>query len=790
MGSRASLPIDAYLDEIRSALEREKRLVVVAEPGAGKTTRVPPALLQNAEGSWILMQPRRIAAMLCAEWIARESGSRLGEEIGYQIRFENETSERTRLKVVTEGILLRLMESDLELKGVEGVILDEFHERNLFADVSLAMLKDVQKNLRPDLKILVMSATLDEERVSRFLDQAPIVRVPGRVFPVDVSYRPSKQRLEQRVANAVASLFASPGDIPATQAGQKDHVLVFLPGWSDIMRAKDALEEAGVEAPVYVLHSRVPISEQERALQDPAPRKIILSTNIAETSVTIDGVHTVIDSGLAKTVRVDPQLGLEKLDLGWVSRASAIQRAGRAGRLAPGRCIRLYAEGEFASFKPYETPEILRSDPSRILLQLAAMGVSDFESFPWYEAPPRSQLKQALSLLRLMQAFDSKGGITPLGRRLLQYPLPLRLAALLEFAKMGGVVPWAIELIERVSQDAPLGQELRRRYGGLTRASKLPDTEVQARAMYSAFPDRLFKLESKAEGRGRMSGGRRVILAREVLPEGEYGFALRARENQVNGHKVVFVEDAFFLTEEEFRKVFARAFEKKTNLIWDDERKRVQAFEQMALGDFPIQNGTEVAPSKEEAGEELSRQACLALDYWIKHADGLGSLLERLRFWKWHDADAPSIDASTWKSVFDAACVGKRSFEELLQEPLIEYLKSSIGFEIVQKLDRLCPERMVVPSGRAYKIDYSTEKPTLEVRLQEVFGWEKTPTVLGGRVGVKMVLLAPNYRPTQITEDLKSFWERTYPEVRKELRARYPKHAWPEDPKTARPIAK
>lgn len=775
---RAPLPIDPFLPEIASTLESRGSLVLLAEPGAGKTTRVPLAL---EGGEWILLQPRRVAARLCAERLARESGAEVGREIGYQIRFENRTSKVTRIRVVTEGILLKMLERDLELKGVKGVLFDEFHERNLFSDLGLAFARELQESLRPDLKILVMSATMDPKPVSRFLNDAPVLEVPGRVFPVEVSYRPVEcAQAIQDVLRGKSGAVLKPGR----------SILAFLPGWREIKDTERRLRSVLPDTmELHILHSRVPLAEQKKAVEPSARGKVILSTNIAETSVTIDSVGVVIDAGLARVARVDPQFGFERLELSRISQASAIQRAGRAGRTEAGFCVRLYPEGEFRQMRPYETPEIQRADLSSVLAQLASLGALDFEKFAWFEAPPKSQVARARETLSALKAIEPSGALTALGKRALEWPVPIRFGVWMEAAKRFRCEAWSARKIAELTAEPRLEGELLRRTG-VTAADAPASRESMLGALLEAFPDRVFSVE-----RGGMAGGRQVRLRPGLHAEGAFGVALDLRELSERGKTLVRVEDALFFELAEARLVLGdSAFQTRREVRWDFEARRVAAREGLALGDLLIEKGRDAHPTPEEAEPLLLRQASQERDWLLDRQPEAKLWIDRLTLARAHGFESefpdPAWDSAWMREILEQWCAGKRSFDALLKEDLGARMKAAMDYAAVKRLGTLCPERIEVPSGRAYKIDYSAERPSLEVRLQEVFGWERAPLLLEGRVPLRMVLLAPNYRPAQITDDLSSFWTQTYPEVRKELRARYPKHAWPEDPRSFRAPSK
>ena len=847
-----NLPIDPLLPEIVAKVRDHRCLVLVAPPGAGKTTRVPVALVKagllGADYPWLVMlQPRRVAARASAARIAQENGWRLGEEVGYQIRFERRIGRDTRIRVVTEGILNRQLVADPFLEGVGAVILDEFHERSLHTDIALAMLREIRETVRDDLILVVMSATMDPEPVARFLGNAPILKTEGRTFPVEVRYLgASTHPLPDRVASAVESVFtdsADPGD-----------VLAFLPGVEEIRRTSRQLAGWAERSSVLVLplHGSLDADEQDRALRSSDRRKVILATNIAETSLTIDGVATVIDGGMARFASFDPARGLDRLELCRISKASADQRAGRAGRTRPGRCLRLWSEGEQRGLAESDTPEVLRVDLAGTVLALHAWGLDDPAKFAWFESPTSESLDAAESLLTMLGAIEgAEGAITPLGRRLLEVPAHPRLGRLLiEAARVGllhegatlaallaekdivprsfdrdakpslhaasdilirldqieeaersrfshslrdrGVDPVAARQVVKVRDD--LDRIGRRLPGPLTPRTVEPDEDELLRLILMAYPDRVVRRRGREDSTGVMVGGRGVRLDPEsVVRDAEFFLALDPREDRRGGTLEARVRIASAIDREWLQTLFPGAVRRERTVEFDGEKRRVVGVSTLIYRDLPLvedRNG----PVDPEAGSRVLAQALgVQGRAFFEAQEEAGAWLTRLelaRQWM-PEGDWPTWEDGDWSALIAAACAGRKSEDEVSRSPLLALLRGRLSYAQGQKLDTLVPESLVVPSGNRIKLTYAREgPPVLAVRLQELFGWTETPRLAGGRVVVVVHLLGPNYRPVQITNDLKSFWASAYFQVRKDLRARYPKHAWPDDPLTARAEAR
>ncbi len=830
--SLAPLPIDALLPELAATLGRANCLVLRAPPGAGKTTRVAPALLDSGligKKSLVLLQPRRLAARAAAERIASERGTRLGEETGYQVRFERRAGPRTRILVMTDGMLLRRLQDDPFLEDVGCVVFDEFHERSLNLDLALAIVRRTQLELRPELKIVVMSATLAAGPVARFLGDCPSLESEGRLFPVDIRYQRHApgEPLEALAAEAVA-------EAAAQTAG---HVLVFLPGQREIWRAQRQLETLDAASGVVImpLHGELPLSEQQAVLQPSAQRKVVLATNVAETSITIDGVTAVVDSGLARQQQFDPALGLNRLELCRISRAAAEQRAGRAGRTGPGICLRLWTEREQQGMADFETPEVFRVDLSGPVLELLHWGEADPGRFAWFESPPAESLRRAEILLRRLGAIGL-AGLTPLGRQMVRLPVHPRIARLLLAGHAAGysseaalaaamlserdplrhdqrrqqpLEHWSasdvldrmaiIEEFQRGGDRSPAGAQINRNAARfILRArdqllrlldheppdeqSEQPTSADEAvrRALLTAYPDRLARRRAAGSRRAGMVGGRGVCLAPEsAVVESELFVCVDLQEI---GRSEALVRQASAVERDWLP---AEQLQVSTELEFDSERQRVLAIRRTRFEDLVIDESPTGIPPGADAAAILAGEAAARLEpsQWFD-ADAQ-SFLARVELLRRHlpELDWPSWAAEDPNSLLPELCQGCVSFEDLRRKPVLPLLQGRLTARQLAMLEREAPPRLRVPSGSQIAIDYSIGKPpAMAVRIQELYGLAETPRVAGGRVRLVLHLLAPNMRPQQVTDDLASFWANTYEQVRKDLKRRYPKHAWPDDP--------
>jgi ATP-dependent helicase HrpB len=741
------LPIDDLLPRIVAEAERSPCLVIEAAPGAGKTTRVPVALLPL--GDVAVLEPRRLAARLAAKRVAQELGEKVGETAGYQVRFEDVSGPRTRLKFLTEGVLTRRLLSDPELRGVSTVILDEFHERHLESDLALALLRRLQRTTRPDLRLVVMSATLDAAPVARYLGECPVFRQQARAHPLEIAYTPhSGASLEEQVAAAVEKLLGG-GDI-----------LVFLPGAAEIRRAARALEPLARRANLLVLplHGDLPPAEQDRAVTPADRPKVILSTNVAESSVTIDGVRAVVDSGLARIASDSPWTGLPAVEVKRISQASANQRAGRAGRQGPGRVIRLYTEQEYHRLPATSAPEILRRELSQVLLQLRAMNVHQLE---WLDPPPQAAWDAASLLLDKLAITTDMAGL----------PLPPRLAKLVTEAQRRGVpekgcaVAAVLSAGERGSTDLlslieaqwqPQTQrvydQLRRLVGGRDRGGAGDAAVLQS--ILAAFPDRVAR--HRRDGELLLSGGG---SAKYPGCRWEFLVAVDVEQRREQGLPLVRVAAPI-----EPEWLLDRATE-RVRLEWNREAERVEQVSALVYDQLVIEETRAPAKPSRESAALLAQKALEAGVEKFADPGALRQLQARAAL------AGIRVDAEAGLRELCAAAV---SFQELREANLLEHLRPP-------ELEQAAPAQIRLPGGRLVDVNYEPGKPPwIESRLQDFFGMRETPRIHGQPVVVH--LLAPNRRPVQVTTDLRGFWERLYPQVRKELMRRYPRHCWPENP--------
>lgn len=776
--SLPALPIDAILAEIVAEVIPGRNSVIQAAPGAGKTTRVPPALLRRG-GEVLVLEPRRIAARMAARRVAEERGESVGGTVGYQVRFEEVAGPATRLRFLTEGVMTRRLLADPLLNNVDIVILDEFHERHLEADVSLALLRRLQQSSRPDLSLVVMSATLSAEPIAAYLG-CRTIRSEGRLFDIDISYAGhSGAALEDQVAGAVARVVS---------AGVDGDLLVFLPGAAEIRRAMRACEGIARSAGLTVLplHGDLAPAEQDRAVQPAARPKLILSTNVAESSITIDGVTVVIDSGLARIATDNPATGLPTLEVRRISRASAVQRAGRAGRTRPGRAIRLYSIDDFVRRPDHDPPEIHRRELSQVLLELRAMGI---EEVPWLDPPPEAAWEAAHELLQRLGAREH-------ARQMARYPLHPRLARVAIEAARRGVANEACRIAAVLSAGdrfetmdllhasartlSPKAQQIERQIRRMLRPRPDTGSDDDIRiALLTGYPDRVARRQS-ARG-GQLCNGRPLQFAADW--ESDLLLAIDVEERRDAGAPLV--RAACPLEPEWLLDLFPERIRERNEATWNRTAERVEAISALLFDEIPIEETRGAAPDAEAAARLLAERALDAGAARFTDPETLESFLARVAFASAH-SELPPLGEEDVRAAVAALCTGLRSFAELQQAAsgggLISALKVRLGPRGDRLLDELAPERLPVGS-RQVKVSYVRgQPPSIASRLQDFFGMRETPRVARGRVPVVVHLLAPNQRPVQMTTDLAGFWERLYPQVRRELCRRYPRHAWPEKP--------
>jgi len=865
--TRAPLPIEDALPALRRELHRTTNVVLEAPPGAGKTTRVPLSLLGE---SWlgnqriVMLEPRRLAARTAAHFMARQLGESVGNSVGFRVRGETRVGSRTRIEVVTEGILARLLSADASLDGVGIVIFDEFHERSLHADLGLALTLQTQQVLRPDLRVLVMSATIDGDSVAALVcdtdsNAAPVVRSVGRMFPVATEYRPP--RAEERIESAVARTV-----FEAVQQHDGD-VLVFLPGAGEQRRVAERLSGSEVlqtaRATVHQLHGTMPLAAQDAAI-GPAPfgeRKVVLATSIAETSLTIEGVRVVVDSGLSRLPRYSARAGITRLETVRVSRASADQRRGRAGRVAPGVCYRLWDAHADAMLVPRSRPEILEADLAALVLALADVGVREPSELKWLDAPPAGAFKQAVDLLAQLGAVDTDGRITKHGRELAALPTHPRFAHLLvrarethstqlgaelcalaeerdvlrgEYGPPPSDLRLRLELMRGASASA-LGASLAGAHADYDGVRRLRQTASDLRARLAtreyntsetptsdrstrnataggdththredttaidsagtllalAYPDRVAQHRAGSEPRFLMRSGVGASLLRHDALASSPFLAIADLDGAPPEYRIA---RAIPLTRDEVLATFGDQIIRTSVVEWDDDSRSVRARRRAQLGAIVLEDHVWSSPDPQVVAAAFTAEIKRAGVDALPWSDSANNVRARMNFLyaqkQLHDSAWPDVGAHALEATLGdwlaPAIAGLRRWDELAKVDLGDALRSLLTWEQRAALDRLAPTHLDVPSGSRIALNYDdAASPVLAVKLQEVFGWTTTPTLLNGRVTITLHLLSPAQRPVQVTRDLAGFWRTSYFEVRKDLRGRYPRHPWPEDPLNA-----
>ncbi len=824
------LPIEGVLSDLKKALASSQNAVLVAEPGAGKTTRVPLALLDEpwlAGHKIVMLEPRRLAARSAARFMAAQLGESAGETVGYRVRMDSKVSPKTRVEVVTEGVLTRMLQDDPSLEEYGLVIFDEFHERSLQADLGLALCLQTQELLREDLRLMVMSATMEAEPVARLLGEAPVIRSEGRMFPVETLYRPIRRNGvsigEALVPVVEEALAAQPGD-----------VLVFLPGMAEIrdaerrLRARLASAAGRDNIRIYALHGSLSADEQDRALA-PSPsgeRKIVLATSVAETSLTVEGVTAVIDSGLARISRFSPRTGMSRLETVRVSAASADQRRGRAGRLAPGKCYRMWSEEEQRQLTPALPPEIREADLAPLVLELAVWGAADPGELKWLDPPPAPAVQQARELLLALGALRPNGTATDHGRHMASLGLHPRLAHMIVRAAPLGLGSLACDIAVLLSERDSLGQssgghtradaDFRLRLEALHRQSPHPAEEGLRRRLLEeagrlkrlvscahagevppgapevsgacglllalAYPDRIGRRRDR--GRYLLANGRGAMLDPDhALAAAEWIVAADVEDAGADGK----IRLASPLPVRKWLAHFPDAVTEEADVIWDSGAKAVRARVRRRIGAIMLEESQIDDPPADRITAALFdgiREEGLDLLPWTKSAR---QFQERAVFMRHHNPDWPDLSdeglLATLEQWLAPYLDGMKSAADLQRLNLKDILESIIPWNDRQTLEEWAPSHWTVPSGSRIAIDYSNpDAPVLAVRLRELFGLADTPRIACGRVPLTLHLLSPAMRPVQVTRDLASFWSRGYFEVRKDLRGRYPKHHWPDNP--------
>jgi ATP-dependent helicase HrpB len=826
------LPIESVLEDLRAALGRG-HAVLQAPTGSGKSTRVPLALLDEdwlGTGRILMLQPRRPAARMIAARMAALLDEPLGERVGYQIRFERRIGPRSRIEVITEGILTRRIQSDPTLEGVGLLVFDEFHERSLQSDLGLALALDLVAGLRPDLRLLLMSATLDTEPLAELAGDAAVIRGEGRSFPVEVHYAeraPGPNAVAAVIACVRSALTRHPGDI-----------LAFLPGMSEINRCVARLRE-GVDERTRILplHGSLPTEEQEKALA-PNPgsdRRVLISTDIAETSLTIPGIQVVIDSGLTRKPRFDPGSGLTRLMTEPIARASAEQRAGRAGRLGPGICYRLWTRAQEQGRPERRTPEILQADLTSLVLELRLWGVADPHELRWVDPPPGPAWESAAALLTRLGALDTRGAITPLGRRMAELPVHPRLAVMLlgaaesargDAADLCALITERDPLLDTPGQRRPadlglrlqalhawrerrsvpgadarrlaaadrVSQQLQRLTRNAQTGSAGPGSARSAAELLAlAYPERIAQAREGTDGRYRLAGGSGALLPQDdALAIHPYLVIASLDAGGADGR----IQSALPIAESEIRACFAERIEVSRRLSWNAQREAVAARAVERLEAITLRAQPVALETTDDVAGILLEQIAARFDQALAWSDAALQFSARVALMRrlepggdWPDLSPEALraDHHTWLAPYLS---GMSRLAQTQKLDLMPILASRLDWGQRQRLDSEAPTRIETPAGRERPIDYCAgETPLLAVQLQELFGLAETPRIARGRVPLLLHLLSPARRPIQVTQDLAGFWLRGYPEVRKELRGRYPKHAWPEDPTTAAPVA-
>lgn len=807
------LPIDAVLDDLSRTLEAHNAAVLVAPPGAGKTTRVPLALLDApwaAGKKIIVLEPRRIAARASADRMAKSLGERAGETVGYRVRFGSKISRATRIEVVTEGIFTRQILDDPELSGVAAILFDEFHERSLDADMGLALARDAQTGLREDLRILVMSATLDGARVAKLLGEAPVVESEGRAFPVETRYlgRKVDAPIERQMADAIASALRA----------DSGSVLAFLPGAAEIRRTQNFLSERVQDASIEIvpLFGALDAAVQDRAIA-PAPkgtRKVVLATSIAETSLTIEGVRIVVDSGLARVPRYEPDIGLTRLETVRASRAAVDQRRGRAGRTEPGVCYRLWDEPQTASLAPYTQPEILSADLSSLVLDLAQWGVSDPAALSFLDPPPGPAWKEAKSLLEELNALDADGRINAEGKSLRALALPPRLARMIVDSHRAGSGEAAAEIAAIITERglggegvdlehrrdqfrrdrsprAASARDLARRWAFQVAASEKagPQYDLSTGLMLAyAFPDRVAR--NRGNGSFVLANGRGAAVEQtSSLARAPY-IAIGEMTGTAASGRILLAAQ---ITEDEIERHFAEHIETVDEISFDRGAMALRARRKRALHAITLSEATlAVSPSEDTARIFAEGLIAAGLDRlpWSKAAK---QWRDRVMFLRKAEGDS-------WPDLSDDGLIARRddwlvpalhdkiALKDISPGDLSDALMALLPWQMRARLDREAPTHFEAPTGSVLAIDYEAEQgPTIAVRLQELFGLDTHPSIAAGKVPLVLELLSPAQRPVQVTRDLPGFWRGSYAAVRSDLRGRYPRHPWPDDPANAVP---
>ncbi|HEY2988260.1 MAG TPA: ATP-dependent helicase HrpB [Candidatus Binatia bacterium] len=835
---KPDLPIYEIERRLLAALATQKRLVLTAPTGSGKSTQVPQMLVHLIDGQVAVLQPRRLPTRMLARWVAEARGVKLGGEVGYQMRLDNVASATTRICYLTEGVLLRRMLADPDLNGVGAIIFDEFHERHLYGDITLARAVEIQRSTRPDLIIVVMSATLEVAAIEKYLQPCALLSSEGRTYPVTIEYLP-KPIGDGAVWNVAVK------ELQRLVREHEGDALVFMPGAYEIARTVEAARAAlGPGFVVFPLHGELPPRDQDAAIARQDKRKVVVATNVAETSLTIDGVRFVIDSGLARIPRYDPYRGINTLLIEKISRAAADQRAGRAGRTAPGRCLRLWTAHEHAGRPAREVPEVKRLDLAEVVLTLKASGVADVKTFRWFEAPEPRALERAETLLADLGAVDKKtGAITALGRRMLAFPVHPRYARMLLAAHDYGCAR-AVALIAALTQgrdllarramdgarDELFGQETDsdffalmraweyaqrngynvercRRMGvnaqaarqlgpifeqflriaaeqGLDTSEKPLVREAIQRCVLVGFSDHVAK-RPDGSPRCELVHGRRGTLARESVVKAALFVAAEIHEVESGGRRErnlnVVLNLATAVKEEWLRELFPADFNEVSAAVYDPASKRVVVRDETRFRDLVLAEKVAGDPPAGPAAALLAREVAagrLVLENWNEAVEQWVLRVNRLREWM-PELELPAIGAEHRLAIIEHICHGAASDSQIKDRPVLPVVKSWLSRQQQAWLEEYAPERIQLPNGRTVKVAYSADAPpTIAARIQDLYGIKAGLWIANRRVAVRIQILAPSNRPVQVTENLALFWRETYPKLKQQLKRRYPKHEW------------
>jgi len=804
---KVHLPVDDYLPQILEALKTHSSVVITAAPGAGKTTRVPPALKKIAKRKIAVLEPRRLAAVAAAHRISEEEGTSVGASIGYEVRFDRKVTPTTEVVFLTEALLIRKLLSDATLSEYDVVVLDEFHERSLHTDTALALLYELQQLERPDLRIVVMSATLEAQKISQYLGGAPVVETPGRLFPLTLHYDTKPQSLlwNWDVAQKVVEKIKF-----AVREGEKD-TLVFLPGVFEIDQVmKLASAESSLQKFLILpLHGRLDLQEQRRALQLQSQRKILLSTNVAESSVTVDGLDAVVDAGLERSSVFQMQSGFGRLTTHRISLASATQRAGRAARQLPGRCYKLWRTQDENSFSEFSLPEIKTQDLTETLLFLLHQGLHDFQNFSWFEKPPAASLQFALKRLESLH-LAKNNSITELGKKVLRNPMSIRLSLLVENFRDSGyeaLGAWVAAFLSERFKGEPLrGSEneecdltpflaqahrdsfarvkkIAQQISGKSEAWRWSEDQDEALKLnlVRSFADRLGRRRQAESDRGVLANGRGIQLTKfSRVKNSPYFVALDGTDTENSQETQVSM--ACGVEEDFLKKNFRKDLQEQREILWDENKKTFLERRRITLWGLSIGQDTWQPAQADYIQTHLPEILLQNWEWLLQNNEALKSWWSRFQFYTQHVRDdlRGFWTDSQLRSVLESASYGHSSLKSIADSDLVYFFDNALGFEICQEMRDKVPIFLEAAGGRRVSVNYEGEQaPSVELKLQHAFVWKKTPEV-GNGIRVTVILLAPNMRPTQVTKDLEGFWKGSYAEVRKELKARYPKHDWPE----------